>query len=48
MRAGLALAATTLAGAPDGQAYLFVFRIGGLKASKFHEIVCFVRPKGGL
>ena len=34
--------------APDGQAYLFVFRIGGLKASKFHEIVCFVRPKGGL
>ena len=34
--------------APDGQAYLFVFRIAGRNGLRFDEIVCFVRPKGGL
>jgi hypothetical protein len=29
--------------APDGQAYLFMLTIASI-----HEIVCFVRPKGGL
>ena len=37
--------------APDGNAYLFVLHVGGkndLSSSGFDEIICFVRPKGGL
>jgi hypothetical protein len=34
--------------APDGQAYLFVFKITDRNGFQFNEIVCFVRPKGGL
>jgi hypothetical protein len=34
--------------APDGQAYLFVFRITDRNGFQYNQIVCFVRPKGGL
>jgi hypothetical protein len=35
--------------APDGQAYLFVLTVGsGEFVSLSDEIVCFVRPKGGI
>ena len=35
--------------APDGQAYLFMLTLYGPHGEPFErEIVCFVRPKGGL
>jgi hypothetical protein len=37
--------------APDGNAYLFVMYVGNkndLSSHGFDEIICFVRPKGGL
>ena len=37
--------------APDGNAYLFVMYVGSkhdLSSPGFDEIICFVRPKGGL
>ena len=35
--------------APDGQAYLFMLTMYGPRGEPYdREIVCFVRPKGGL
>ena len=37
--------------APDGNAYLFVMYVGGkpnLSAPGYDEVICFVRPMGGL